>query len=383
MNSVKKLIAIGIFILAVTWSCSGGGGTTAILPPVAPINTAPTPTEPIPDDQTPTPTPTDPHTIFVYDSHAPEIGTSDEQFYYKLDTGKSATARNGFISIGDILHDIDTAGISRTTSRLPTTPDAITIYNAVWCFENVPPWDAEAMGMSFRWYTKIYQDSAEYGNWQDNQWQTIDAVSSESGDIVAIDDQGRFHHLFEPDLKIRFIANNGIMIHSIDTINHRAYIRGAGYDTRVAFNTNYFFSADQWINAGGIWYSWNGYTWNGSTLTELSNKLSEFSTLWHRENPVLIAVGSRIEHGESVTYWIECNTGWMYRHTPSIDSLEVIIRLYQGDGTRDSGLAAKTEIKPILTANSLFYAWGGTIWKYNFNDSIISSFAANVEIWEL
>jgi hypothetical protein len=358
MKNTITAAALIIFIISILWAC-GGGGSPAQLPPAPPM---PSPDKPAPITE---------KTIFIYDPVAEIIGTSDGEFYYDLAPGKSANARDGFIAIGDVLHDIDINGISQTTQRLPVYPDAVTISGYIWSFEIIGG------------YTKIYRGSSEYGNYLDNSWRVSDAIATAGGDIIAIDDQYNYHSVAEPNLNIRFASHEGIMVHSMDVANHRAYIRGIDYDTRVLFNTNYFFQADQWILADNIWYSWNGYTWDGVTLTELSTSMSDFTTQWYAENPVLIAVGSRIEHSESVTYWIECNTGMLYRYTPSIDRLETVINIYQGSGFRSDGISVKRGIKPVLASDYLFFTWNDMIWKYNFDTEIISSFASGVEIWAM
>jgi hypothetical protein len=362
---MKTALNIFLIIALFLFTACGGGGSTVILPPTAP--------PPEPD-----PTPETSRTIFVYDNQAPEIGTSDGEFYYELAQEKAANARSGFISIGDILHGIDDTGESIISQRLPTAPNKIAISGQdIWCFKNIH--DA----MSGRDYTEIWLNNSQYGNWTDNRYTVAEAIVTDSGDIIVLDTGGKYRNILEPAMVVNYAGHGGILIHSIDVATHRANID----DTRVAFSTNYFFGAKQWVEADGVYYSWNGYTWDGTTLTERATIMHEFVTSWWADRPVLVPVGSRIEHGEAVTYWIECNTGWMYRHTPSIDSLEVVARLYQGSGDRSDGLAARGEIKPVLVSgydgDNLYFGWDGTIWKYNFNDALVSSFAAGVEIWKL
>lgn len=358
---MKKTILI-ITLLLLT-AC-GGGGSTAILPPA----------EPPPD---PDPIPTS-RTIFIYDSAAQTIGTSDGEFYYALDTGKSANARDGFISVGDILHGIDDTGTSIITQRLPITPDKIAIAGAdIWCFENI--YDV----MSGRDYTKIYLNSDQYGAWTDNQYTVAEAIVTDSGDIIALDIGGKYRNILDPAMVVNYAGHGGLLIYGIDIATHRANIREFNSDIRVAYSTNYFFGAKEWVEADGVYYSWNGYTWDGDTLTEHATIMREFVTLWYSDRPVLVSVGSRIEHSEAVTYWVECNTGTLYRYTPSIDRLEAVILLYNGSGDRNDGLDARDEIKPVMTDNNLFFGWSGTIWRYNFTSGIVSSFSAGVEIWKL
>ena len=372
---MKKLISSFILALLLTIITACGGGdtyTTTTLPPAAPTPAVNAPTiEP----------PALPRTIFIYDSAAETIGTSDGTYYFDLDTGKSANARDGFISIGDILHGIDDTGTSIITQRLPVTPDKIAINGSdIWCFETY--FDA----MSGKTYTIIWLNNSQYGAWTDNRYEVAEAIVTDSDDIIVLDTGGKFRNVLDSTMVVNYAGHDGLLIYGVDAANHRANIREFNSDIRVAFSTNYFFGAKQWIKADGIYYSWNGYAWDGTTLAELSNKLVDFVLPWFSDRPVLVSVGSRIEHGESVMYWIECNTGWLYRHTPSIDALEQIIQLYMGSGDRSDGLTVRDSIKPVLagvTADNLFFTWGGTVWKYDFTDALVSSFATGVEIWEM
>ena len=411
------------FILSLLFSiltACGGGEDTVILPPTAPdppvieepapepppepiaepaiepaiepepepiAEPPPLPEEPVIEEPIiepePTPEPEGKRIIFIYDATAPEMGTSDGIYYYQLATDRASNAHDGFISIGDILHGIDDTGTSIITQRLPCTPDAVAISGDVWSFENIDPATAASLGALPRWHTKIWQGSTEYGNWSANQWQTVTAIVTNSGDVVTTDTVGKLRSIKEPDLDVRAAIHSGIMIHTTDAVNLSAFVRDNRIDTKVYGASNYFLSANKWIEADGIWYSWNGFTWDGSVFSESAAALRDFIVVGS-DSPVVVPVGSIIEHSESVTYWIECNTGWLYRHTPSIDRLETVIQLYQGSGFRVDGVAAAAEIKPVLAGpggDNIFFTWNGTVWKYNFTDALVSSFAAGVLIW--
>ena len=359
---MKRLL---IILLVLTLTACGGGGSTVILPPVAPPDPEP---EPIKATQT----------IFVYDAQAPEIGTSGGEFYYPLAAEKSANARDGFISIGDILHGIDDTGTSIITQRLPVTPDKIAINGSdIWIFQDIHD------VMSGNDYTMIWLNNDQYGAWTDNRYTVAEAIVTDSGDIIILDTVGRYRNVQDQAMVVNYASHGGLLIHGVDIGTRRASIRDIGGDHRVAFSTNYFLGSRPYVEAGGIYYSWNGHTFANGVLTERATIMHEFVTLWYSDRPIVVAVGSRIEHGEAVTYWVECNTGILYRHTPSIDSLEEVIQLYMGSGDRSDGINARGEIKPVLTDDNLFFGWGGTDWKYNFNDELVSSFAAGVEIWKL
>lgn len=363
---MKNLITSLLFL---TLTACGGGDSTVTLPPEPPPDTPPVALQ---------------RTIFIYDKTTPEIGTSDGEYYYPLSQEKAANARDGFISIGDILHGIDDTGTSIITQRLPIIPDKIAIQGAnIWCFEIIPADVAGPLGALWKPYTRIYLNNSEYGTWRDNQYEIDDAIVTDSGDIIILDTGGKYRNIQDPSMVVSYAGHNGLLIHSIDIATRRASIRDISGDYRVAFNENYFLSSRPYIEANGVYYSWNGHTLAGGVLTERATIMHEFVTLWYAERPVLVGVGSRVEYSEAVTYWIECNTGMMYRHTPSINLLEEVILLYQGSGLRGDGINAKAEIKPVVAGDYLFYSWGGTVWKYEFASGIISSFAAGVDVWRL
>jgi hypothetical protein len=237
--------------------------------------------------------------------------------------------------------------------------------------------------LSGRNYTKIWLNNSEYGAWRDNQYEVKDAIVTDSRDMIILDTGGAYHNIQDASQVVYYADHDGLLIHSIDIDTRRVNIKDASGDYRLPFNENYLLSSKPYIEADGIYYSWNGHAYSSGVLIERATIMHEFSTLWYAERPVLAAVGSRIEHSEAVTYWIECNTGWLYRHTPSIDALEMVIQLYQGSGIRSDGQSVMNEIKPVMTDEHIFFGWNGTVWRYEFGSGLANSFAAAVEIWKL
>jgi hypothetical protein len=373
MKIMKNLILI-IAILILT-ACGGGGSSdapTVYLPPPPPPITEP---EPEPEIK--------PHTIIISDGF--EVGTSDGEYYYKFADGHAVNARDGFLVVNDILHGIDETGESIISQRLPVAPDAIAIGASTWSFETIDPATAYSLGALRKPYTRIWRNGDEYGMWWNNQYQVVTAVVTASGDIATKDTLGKWRSTTENGLDVKYAGHGGLLIHSQDTVNRRANIRTAEGDYRVAHNMNYFFAADQWLESDGVFYSWNGYTWDGS-LSEYATALQDFIQPG-ANSPVIVAAGTREEHSETVLYWIDCSNGWLYRYTPSIDRLEQVFRLYSGSGDRLDGVNCAKIINPVIAGaggdENLYYDYLGTIYKFNFADGMNTSFAAGVTVWGL
>ena len=368
----KTLASITILLLS---ACGGGGGGGQDTETRSTDQPAPAPiVNEILDKG--------PFIIAVYDGE--NLSLSDGITLTPYATGHAVNARGGFIATGDILHGIDAeTGDTLLTYRLPVVPDAVAVSDVVWSFKNIDPDTAYSLGAMHRNYTQIFMESAEAGHWSFNDWELESVVVTETGHVVTTDVLGKLRSITETNMQVSFAVHNGMMIHSTDTDNHRSIIRTATGDIQVDFDRNYFFGADQWLRSGDEWFSWNGYVFDGDELFEQETALSDFISIGS-DAPVVVSAGTREEHGETVLYWIECNTGTLYRYTPSIDRLENVIGLYHANGSRADGIIFKRELKPVMAGNYLFYSHGGTVWKCDFNSGVVSSFVDGAaEVWGL
>jgi len=329
---------------------------------------------PIPD---PPPPPTI-KTLVIYNGTG--YGTSEGEYYYHGDKGHITYIGNGNIVVDDLLYELDQYGEILTSYRIPCIPDAVTISGQdVWSFEVIPPESAGDMGALYRTYTRVWKNNNEHGDWYLNEWEVTGAVTTESGEVVASSTVGALYPQ-TTSVAVAYAGQDGLLIHSNNIVATSSIIR-TDQDYQVNFTTNYFLSANQWQKSGGIWYSWNGYTWSETYgLTEQANVLTAF-IVSGANPPYVIAAGERLEHNETVLYWIECNTGWLYRFTPSLDRLEQIMRLYNGSGDRIDGTNAAKVINPVMTDTALYFEYETVIYKYEFTSGLINSFAAGVTVW--
>jgi hypothetical protein len=326
MKTLQRFCLFILFLFTLQGCGSSGGGSS-------------TPT-PVPNQEPPQPPIEPPAVVYnLFIKYSDSVAISDGSTVDDLMLGQVANARDGFISVDDILYGIDTDGSEVISQRLITTPDAIAIGADTWIFEKIPSADAYAMGGLPRPYVRIYQNADIYSEWYLNKWEVVDAFITDSGNLIAVDTVGRFRNIFDESLTVSYAQHNGLMIHSTDIDTHRSTITTSDGDFRVAYTFNYFFGANQWLYSpdSELWYSWNGYTFDGANLSELATSMTDF-ILTGPNSPAVIAAGTRVEHSETVLYWIECNDGWLYRYTPSIDRLEQVARLYMGSGERLDGV---------------------------------------------
>jgi hypothetical protein len=91
-------------------------------------------------------------------------------------------------------------------------------------------------------------------------------------------------------------------------------------------------------------------------------------------------LGIRWENGENCSYWLECNTGDVYRHIPSIDNLAVTGSLYSGDGTVSSGVDVLNSLDCRYINGMAYYYYNGVRWGYDFSQTYVVG--GSGEIWE-
>ena len=317
-------------------------------------------------------------TVVIYNGTG--VGTSEGEYYYHFKSGHITYVGDSTVVVDDIMYELDQYGEIITTYRLPCVPDAVTINGAdVWSFENIPPETAGSMGGLYRTYTRVWKNNNEHGSWNLNQWEVVSAVTTLSGDVVAFSTVG-VPYPQTSSVAVAYAGQNGLLIHSNNVVATSSTIR-TDQDYPVNFSLNYFLSAKQWQKSGDIWYSWNGYEWSESGgLREQANALTAFIVSGPNP-PCVTSAGARVEHNETVLYWIECNTGTLYRFTPSLNLLENVDQLYYGTGDRIDGVNAAKVINPIMTDNELYFQYETVTYKYEFTDGLISSFASGVTVW--
>lgn len=313
---------------------------------------------------------------------------------------RNASAR--IFSRGDILEYFDGDGYVIHSSYLPATPEAVhsrvgasvaahgvTIYSdEVWTLERIEPAEAYSLGAMYREYTRVYQGPDEIGAWYLNEWQVKEVVSPASGQIIAIDTAGDFHNLTDSAVPFR-IYDNKLMIHDVDQVTNSGYF--SDYTGTYAEDWQYnWFNSSEWQLADDVWYSSKGHTWSGAAgLIEESTVMWDFNE-WpypidtvYANAPVIVPAAVRYDTGEECTFWVECNTGWLYRHIPSIDRLDMIVRLYQGDGERTTGVSYRAFLRPVYSPDedALYFHDVGGLMRYDFGTGLVTVFSLDMEVW--
>ena len=274
-------------------------------------------------------------------------------------------------TFNDILYNLDNMGATVSSLQLACIPDFIQIAGSnIWTFSG----------------TQIFFNYTLFANYA---FVISDVYKTMLNDIIYEKNQLSFWDVNNTLININYVSPDGLLIHNFDPIARTATMRTTqGY--AVSWATNYMNNATQWqVSSTGKWYSQNGYTWDSvSGLTEGTSAMWAFNfypgpvTLPWMEWPTLINIGVRFENGESVFYWLECNSGWIVRYVPSINQVILYSRIYQGDNTRNSGQILANIIKPVIVNNAIYFNLPGSMYKLDMvSGSIVLFYAGNGEVF--
>lgn len=306
----------------------------------------------------------------------------DENIIWTWKSTYSARAESGVYSSENVLYYLNEYGQTIDADNLVVEPDFIRIIDGdIYIIENIPPEDAFAQGALYKNYTKIYLNNVEYGNWLTRDYKIIKTVVS-NDELYGQIETGAWYHLNGLLTDIN-IAQEDLAIYDYDTDTKTAKIN----NIPVSWITNFMNSAKYWLKSDEIWYSQNGYTFDGATLTEDGSILTDWRIApfltGYTDAPWMISAGRRWENGEYVLYWIECNSGWVIRFVPSSNQQTLFIRIYTGDGERTTGVYYKDLLKPIIIENHLYFIYDAQTYRYNFTTGLTGHFASGVsEVWE-
>jgi len=342
--------------------------TTAInLPADDPVTT------PIPD---PTPDP-DPDLgsikYMTYDGQNVKFVYDTDSVVFK--SGKANYVSPGVITVDDVLYYLDPDGNILNSYRLPCIPDAVNINDG-------DVWTATTDGST----STVYKNSSIPAVYQ---WVILRINVTYTGDVIAETTGHIFYPLEGSETNIKYAANGGVYVFGLDTTNKMAIFRGTS-DYNVSWGTNYFWRATGWLLVDGLWISSNGYTWN-----EMDGLKENANALWtwnaypypvqdiYNESPIVIPASVRLENSENVTYWIECNTGYLMRYTKSLDLLETVLRVYPGDGKHITGYALQYSLQPVVIGDHLYFHYGGFLYDYDFIADTSNVLSQDMQIWEI
>lgn len=375
MRTILKYAAV-IAIVAIM-GCSGDGSNEAI----------------VTGDDTPVVVdPDDPHGPVVASAvTAQGIKFYDGESLWLWRPGDGMKADSRVYSNAETLYALDEYGNTTSTLALATAPDRVRIILGsaapgmamkaasteipladaeTWVVETISAEEAYALGKLYKPYTRIWRDLDEYGVWGERDFET-DELTVHDGNIYArTTPGGAWYHINGDRTRIHTVIGGGFVAHDFDSAARTATIEGVA----VAWSFNFFNAAKQWQYSGGKWYSLNGYTWDGTTLVENGSKMWDFRTL----SNVVTAAGTRVENGETVLYWVRCDTGHVIRFVPSANQYIEFIRLYTGDGTSETGVYYKSTLKPIVIDDGLYFIFDADTFRYDFVSGLTSPFASGV-----
>jgi len=239
---------------------------------------------------------------------------------------------------------------------------------------------AYSLGALYKPYTAVYKNYDPVGAWWDNDWETKRLVKTLSGDLVVYKFVGLPEHISGIEQNVFLAEENGLFIYDYDDVAKTATIK-TGSVNSISWATNDFNNAKFWLDVGGKWISNNGYSYTDAggliyndTALQDFNALPYPVTLPSGETPTVMSAGIRVENSEDVSYWIECNTGTLFRYVSSINSLQAKYLLYEGDGTKLTGIANRDNLNPIIYENDLYYSYNGSIMRINMDTGLVSVF---------
>jgi hypothetical protein len=356
------MILLAFFMFACSDSGDGGAKVETTSPTVNPVTENHTPVNPIVGG--------DDVSIALYTSAELKFYNGNISSWF---IGKTARAASRIYSAGNVLYYLNADGSTNTSYNLVTTPDFIRVNGTdKWIIKKIDPVTAQSLGAQYKHYTRVYLNSTEYGFWANRQFE-CDDVAIVDGELYAHGTTGGWRHITGSNTNILH-AQDGLVIYGVNTVNHIGYIN----DVYVSWSTNSLNGASQWQKSGTIWYSQNGYSFDGSTLVEDGLVMSELRSIQN----VVIAAGVRNENSEDVLYWIDCATGWVIRHVTSTNQRSNHVRLYVGDGDSTTGIYYKALLKPCLAGDKLYFIFDAQIYVYDFTSGLTSHFTSGVsEVW--
>lgn len=335
-----------IMFLLFLVSCDGGGGGSS---PSVNVDDPDTPVI-IPDDDDPIAG----GVKYIVYQDGNTVKFFNNSSVYEGYTGASCFAGTRTITVNNTLYYMDSDGNITEQFSLNITPD----FCAVDTAGNV--WTGEIDGSTLKVYkNNVYE-------------KTINAVIVNmflcGSDIIAVSNVGAYYDV--SGTKTAINSASGFVVYDFNATTRTAKIDGIS----VSWATNYMNGAKEWNGA----YSWNGYKWDGATLTENGTAL----TVWRNranypitlpENAVLISAGNAIFAGETHYFFIECNSGWLFKYIHSSDTMQQITRLYTGDGYRDTGIYYSKILQPVCSYDSLYFKFDdGGLYRLRFDSLEIS-----------
>lgn len=276
------------------------------------------------------------------------------------------------IAIDNKMYDLDNKGNITATDILTFHPDII---NGDYQVRNVPPDEATAAGYMSGIYTAVYFQGAEIGDWGTRKYETTNLYLYDSS-IILKKSTGAFVDITGTYNNINAVSDN-IVIHDFDAVNRTAKINGVP----VSWATNYMNSAADWIYCNGKYYSQNGYTFDGVTLNENGSAMTVWRTntasmTGFSEQAVIKFCGIYLNE----IYFVECNSGILFKYNPVTDVINQVVELYDGDGIRANGLIYKNILQPCMNNTYMFFRFGNGLYRMRW-DNLLVAYLTSCNSW--
>ena len=321
---------------------------------------------------------------------------------------KTGVARHGNgskITVGQVLYFLDSMGSIVQAINLPALPAGVTVIGdpVTWTFEEITREQAYEIDYTPGARTRIWRDGAEYGDWHANAWNYVESFEAGNGDLIAMDDLGRFHDITRPAIEAEmafthtvWIIPGGPIVHMPDfdhsnevTIYSSEYPEGLA--VTITGGAIPHWGYQPWMKSGTTWIDGYGDVLTATSLSTRANGLSAFTTVpstawqqshgyqWPNWSDIPVMIPAYTEAG--MLYFIETSTGMMWSWSPGTDVVAKTNQLYAGTGKNEMGYAKLVTLEPELIDGAMYFHDGGTLWKRDNASTIISSFSADQKLW--
>jgi len=337
----------------------------------------------------------------LYDGSAVRLWDGTNTVVWK--TGTASHGNGSKITVGQVLYFLDSSGAITQAINLPALPAGVTVIGdpVTYTFEALSAQQSYDIDYTPGAHTRIWQDGAEYGDWHANTWNYASSFETENGDVIALDDLGRFHDITNAALvsnQIVWAVEGGPLFYEPDTANPNALViydsaHPGGRSVTVTGGGFPWPGRQPWIQAGGVWYDGYGDVWDpgAGTFTTHANALQQFAL---PQPPLVTSQGSGLYHDNGqysrmipayvdsgMVFFIECTSGSLISFSPSTGVAAFVQFLYTGDGWQTTGEALSATLLPEDISGSLYYHQGTTLWKRDSSSTVISSFSADQKLW--
>jgi len=323
-------------------------------------------------------------------------------------TGAAVKGNGRKIAVGRTLYFLDASGAVTSTMNLPANPAGVAVVGdpVVYTFETIDAQYALDHGARYLPYTRVWQDGAEVGSWNLNQWTFMQSIDVENGDVIVQDTTGHYWNISRPELtsvstgyqNIAWVIPGGPWFYWPDPTVNSVIVYDAAHPsghTVVWVGGNAPNWGVPWIPwtspTGVIYFDGYGNSWDGTTLRLRQGNMAMWNAVpplsWCQANgytwpqtvdhPTMLVAYTDADN----LYFVECNTGLLIQWTPQTDAVVNDGQLYLGDGKQDTGKAALATLDPSLVDGALYYHQAGTLWRLDTGSTLISSFSADQQMW--